>query len=83
MALATGGDDGTGGGGDIDGEERGAGDSDEDGDPALSRVEAFLMMVKLVASLQQFGGSCSLWLSDLPNSIVTEDGAGVSGRERF
>ena len=33
------------------------------------------MMVKLVASLQQFGGSNNLWLMDLPNSIVTEDGA--------
>ena len=75
LALATGGDDGTGGGGDIDGEERGASDSGDDGDPALSRVEAFLMMVKLVASLQQFGGSNNLWLMDLPNSIVTEDGA--------
>ena len=45
-----------------------------DGDPALSRVEAFLMVVKLVASLTEFGDRAYLFLGDLPATIVREDG---------
>ena len=45
-----------------------------DGDPALSRVEAFLMVVKLVASLTEFGDWAYLFLDDLPATIVREDG---------